>query len=134
MKKLLTTIVLAISATLAFAGPDIELGPNKGRVIALSADKSARGEITLKDGTFHVSLLDKDKKVIPSGEATLAVSGGTREKSAKLEVTKTETGFSFPAVKSGEWLIFQFAPKEGAEAFTSRVVYNGAHFFSAHHH
>lgn len=126
--------MLSLSATLAFAGPAIELGPNKGRVIDLSADKSARGEITLKDGKFHLSLLDKDKKVIPAGDSTLAVSGGTREKSEKLEVTKTETGFSFPVVKSGEWLIIQFTAKEGEKAFTSRVVYDAHHFFSDHHH
>ena len=134
MKKLLTTLVMALSATFAFAGPAVELGPNKGRVIHFSADKSAHGEITLKDGVFHVSLLDKDKKVIPAGDATLAVSGGTREKSSKLEVTKTEKGFSFPVVKSGEWLIFQFAPKEGEKAFTARVVYDAHHFFSDHSH
>lgn len=81
-----------------------------------------------------MSLLDKDKKVIPAGDATLAVSGGTREKSSKLEVTKTEKGFSFPVVKSGEWLIFQFAPKEGEKAFTARVVYDAHHFFSDHSH
>ena len=134
MKKLLTTLVLALSAAFAFAGPAVELGPNKGRVIDFSADKSVRAEITLKDGKFHVSMLDKDKKVVPAGDATLMVSGGTREKAAKLEVTKTEKGFSFPAVKSGEWLIFQFAPKEGEKAFTARVVYDAHHFFSDHAH
>lgn len=65
---------------------------------------------------------------------TITTTAVTRAKSAKLEETKTEKGFNFLVVKSGEWLIFQFAAKEGKKPLTSRVVYDAGHFFSARSH
>jgi len=133
MKKLIALAAFILTSTFALAGPDVEFGPNKGRIVELSADKSVRGEVTLKEGKLHVTLLDKDKKPVEIGKKELIVSTGTREKVAKLEVTKTEKAFSFPEATKGQMLVIQLKADAEAKPFTARVVYD-AHFFEAHSH
>lgn len=133
MKKILAFIAFALGSSLASAAPDVELGPNKGRIVELSSDKSLRAEVTLKEGKLHVGLLDKDKKPVELGDKVLTVSAGTREKADKVEVTKAEKTFSFPEVEKGKWLIIQIKENADAKPFTARVQYND-HFFEAHAH
>jgi len=42
----------------------------------------------------------------------------------KLEVTKSEGGFTITAPKSGEWLIVQYKDSESAKPITARVLYD----------
>ncbi len=127
MKTNLITLLatLALSLT-AFAHNDIEIGPNGGRVLEFSKDESMHGEVTLKDGKFHIALLDKDMKPVALAEQTLTVNGGPTGKAEKLTVEKAGNQFVVPAVKPGEWLIVQFKEKAGAKAVTARIQYDTA--------
>jgi hypothetical protein len=133
MKRIIAFIAFALTSTLAIAGPDIEFGPNKGRIVELSADKSVRGEVTLKEGKLHVALLDKASKPVEIADRVMEVSAGTRQKIEKVKVTKTGKGFSFPEVTKGQTLVIQLKDNAEAKPFTARVVYDG-HFFQPHSH
>ena len=61
LASLLTTFALAASA---LAHGDVELGPNGGRLLEFSKNESMHGEVTLKDGKFHIAILDKDQKPV----------------------------------------------------------------------
>jgi hypothetical protein len=124
MKMKLAALLLAISTALAFGHGGVELGPNGGRILELSKNETMHGEVTVKDGKFHVSILDKDLKPVKVEAQTLTASGGTREKPEKLAVTKDETGFTFPVIKDGQWLIVQFKESAKAKAITARMEYN----------
>ena len=129
MKKKLATILLALTTALAFGHGGVELGPNKGRLLEFSKNESMRGEVTVKDGKFHIALLDKDLKPVKVAAQTLTATGapkGTGGKSTKLEVTKAETGFTVPAVNAGEWLIVQYKETAKSKAVTARLHYNTA--------
>jgi hypothetical protein len=63
-------------------------------------------------------------KPVTVTEQTLTAITGDRESPQKLQVTKTEKGFTLPAVKAGEWLILQFKPNAKAKAITARMEYN----------
>jgi hypothetical protein len=133
MKKSIIYIAFALITTLAIAGPDFELGPNNGRIIELSPDKSIRGEVTLKEGNFHVTLLDKANKPVEISDKVMEVSAGTRQNVEKVEVIKTGSGFSFREVPKGQTLGIQIKDNAEAKPFTARVVYDG-HFFERHSH
>jgi hypothetical protein len=124
MKKTLTTLFLALSAAFAFGHGDIELGPNKGRILEFSANETMHGEVTLKDGKLHIAVLDKDMKPVKVDAQSLAVTGGTREKPVKVEITKVADGFTLPVPADGEWLIMQFKETGDAKAITARLNYN----------
>ena len=126
MKMKLAALLLAITSVLSFGHGGVELGPNGGRILEFSKNETMHGEVTVKDGKFHVSVLDKDMKPVKVAAQSLTASGGTREKPEKIAVTKDESGFTFPAVKEGQWLIVQFKETEKSKAVTARMEYNTA--------
>ena len=127
MKKQLLTLLSSIALTAAaFAHGEVEVGPNGGRVLEFSKNETMHGEVTVKDGKFHVALLDKDMKPVALGEQTLTASGGPTNKAEKLAVEKAGGKFVVPAVKPGEWLILQYKDSANAKAITARMQYDTA--------
>lgn len=124
MKTKLITTLLAAFAGLMFAHEGVELGPNKGRIVEFSKDESMHGEVTVKEGKFHIALLDKDLKPVAVAAQTLAATTGERDKPEKLKVEKTPAGFVVPLVKEGAWLILQYKNGPDAKAVTARLEYN----------
>jgi hypothetical protein len=124
MKKTLTGLLLAATASFALAHEGIELGPNKGRVLEFSKNETMHGEVTEKDGKLHIVLLDKDMKPVKVDAQSLVATAGSRAKPVKLEVTKTESGFILPLPGAGEWLILQYKDSADAKAITARLHYD----------
>jgi hypothetical protein len=124
MKTKLTTLLLALTAGLAFGHEGIELGPNKGRIVEFSDNETMHGEVTVKDGKLHVALLDKDMKPVKVEVQSLTATAGTREKPAKLEVAKDAAGFTLPTPGEGEWLILQLKVDAEAKPFTARLHFD----------
>ena len=124
MKTKLTALLLALTAGFAFGHGDIELGPNKGRILEFSTNETMHGEVTAKDGKLHIAVLDKDMKPVKVESQSVTATAGTREKPVKLEVTKSESGFTITAPKDGEWLIVQFKESESAKPITARMEYD----------
>ena len=124
MKTKLIALLIALSASLSFGHGGVEIGPNGGRLVELSKDESLHGEVTVKEGKFHIALFDKDLKPVKVADQVLTATGGTREKPAKLETTKTDDAFSVPVVKEGQWLILQFKDKADAKPVTARFKYD----------
>jgi hypothetical protein len=124
MKKTLTGLLLAATASFALAHEGIELGPNKGRVLEFSKNETMHGEVTEKDGKLHIVLLDKDMKPVMVDAQSLVATAGSRAKPVKLEVTKTESGFILPLPGAGEWLILQYKDSADAKAITARLHYD----------
>jgi hypothetical protein len=123
-KLLALASALVLSATMAFGHGGVEIGPNGGRILELSKNASVHAEVTLKDGKFHVALLDKDMKPVAVKDQSLTATGGTRQNPEKLTVEKTDAGFVVPAVQPGQWLILQFKENDKAKAVTARMEYN----------
>ena len=127
MKTRIAALIILAAAFLPLrAHEGVELGPNGGRILEFSKDESLHGEIAVKDGRFHIALLDKDMKPLAVGEQVLTATGGDRSRPVKLEVTKDAAGFSLPVVKEGEWLILQFRAASGSKPVTARVHYDTA--------
>lgn len=124
MKTKIAALLLALSTALSFGHGGVELGPNKGRILEFSKDESMHGEVTVKDGKFHIALLDKDMKPVAVEAQSLTATGGTREKPAKLEVAKDAAGFTVPLIKDGQWLIVQYKETAKAKAVTARLHYD----------
>jgi hypothetical protein len=124
MKTKLTTLLLTLAATFALGHGGVELGPNGGRILEFSKNESMHGEVTVKGDTFHIAVLDKDMKQAAVKEQSLTATTGDRNKPVKLEVTKTDKGFSIPVVKAGEWLILQYKETPKAKAITARLEYD----------
>lgn len=124
MTNKLTTILLSLTATFAFGHGDIELGPNKGRILEFSTNETMHGEVTAKEGKLHIAVLDKDMKPVKPEAQSLTATGGTREKPVKLEVTKGESGFTITAPKNDEWLIVQYKESDSAKPITARMLYD----------
>ena len=124
MKKKLTLMFLALTAGFAFGHGDIELGPNKGRILEFSTNETMHGEVTEKDGKLHIAVLDKDMKPVKVDAQALVATAGTREKPAKLEVAKDAAGFTLPVPGEDEWLILQFKGDATAKSVTARLHYN----------
>lgn len=124
MKNKLTVLILALTAGFAFGHGDIELGPNKGRILEFSTNETMHGEVTEKDGKLHIAVLDKDMKPVKVEAQALTATAGTREKPEKLEVAKDEKGFTVPAPKADEWVIFQYKESADAKPITARLQYN----------
>ncbi|WP_038170446.1 hypothetical protein [Verrucomicrobium sp. BvORR106] len=114
-----------LAANSLFAHGGVELGPNGGRILEFSKDETMHGEVTAKDGKFHIALLDKDMKPVALAEQTLTVTAGDRDKPTKVEVTKADGKFVVPMQK-GEayWVIFQFKASAKAKPVTARLHYN----------
>ena len=124
MKTKLSTLVLALTASLAFGHEGIELGPNQGRILEFSDNETLHGEVTEKDGKLHIAVLDKDMKPVKVEAQGLVVTGGSREKPVKVEITKATDGFSLPVPADSEWLIMQFKETADSKAITARLNYN----------
>jgi hypothetical protein len=124
MKTKLTTIILALTASFAFGHEGIELGPNKGRILEFSTNETMHGEVTEKEGELLIALLDKDMNPVTVEAQSLSAIAGTRQAPIKLEVTKTETGFSIPAPKDGEWIIMQYKDTADSKAITARLQHD----------
>ena len=123
MKAKLITIVLTFAARFALAHGDIEIGPNGGRILEFSKNESMHGEVTVKEGKFHIAVLDKDMKPVKMEKQSLTATGGTREKPEKLAVEKDATGFIVPLVKEKQWLILQYRETSDAKPITARFEY-----------
>jgi hypothetical protein len=126
MKTKLTTLIITLAATLAFGHGGVEIGPNGGRILEFSKDETMHGELILKDSKFHIGVLDKDMKPVAIADQSLTATTGDRSSPQKLEVTKTDKGFSVPVVKAGDWLILQFKLDAKAKPITARIEYNTA--------
>lgn len=125
MKTKLITLVTLISS-LAFGHEGVELGPNGGRILEFSKNETMHGEVTVKGGKFHISLLDKDRKPVALDKQSLTATTGDRKSPQKLAVEKDAKGFIVPLVKAGEWLILQYKNAPDARAVTARMEYNTA--------
>ena len=128
MKTKLTSMILAFlsGAAMLSAHEGVERGPNGGRILEFSKDETMHGEVTVKEGKFHIALLDKDMKPVAVAAQTLTASTGDRAKPVKLEVAKAATGFSMPVVNEGAWLILQFRSGPESKPITARMEYNTA--------
>ena len=115
---------LAITTASAFAHGDVELGPNGGRILEFSKNETMHGEVTVRDGKFHIALLDKDMKPVKLGSQVLTANGGPTGKPVKLEVAKEDDHFVVPAVKPGEWLVLQYKEDPKAKPVTARLEYD----------
>lgn len=124
MKKTLTALLLAATASFALAHEGIELGPNKGRILEFSTNETMHGEVTEKDGKLHIALLDKDMKPVKVDAQSLVATAGSRSKPVKLEVIKTDSGFTIALPGVGEWLILQYKDSADAKAITARLHYD----------
>jgi len=135
MKKYLSTLLcgLLLNAA-ALAHGDVELGPNGGRILEFSKNESMHGEGVVKDGNFHIALLDKGLLPVVLGEQELTATSGDRAKPEKLVVEKkagefvvpvVKAGeFVVPVVKAGEWVVFQFRESAKAKPITARMQYD----------
>lgn len=125
MKKHILALLSSITITAAaLAHGGVEIGPNGGRILEFSKNETMHGEVTVKDGKFHIAVLDKAMKPVKLEAQTLTASGGPSGKAAKMEVTKDGDQFVIPTVKAGEWLIVQFKPDAKAKAVTARLQYD----------
>ena len=125
MKKYVFTLLCSLVInTFASAHGDVELGPHGGRILEFSKNESMHGEVVFKDNHFQIALLDKDMKPVPIAEQELTATSGDRAKPEKLTVEKKDGAFVVPAVKSGEWVIFQFRENAKAKPITARLQYD----------
>jgi hypothetical protein len=122
---LLTTTLLLGLRLLAHS--DAEIGPNGGRIVEFSQNESLHGEVTLKDGFFHVALLDHQMKPVAIGTQVLNVAGGDRKAPQKPTVTVKDGHFVFPVLKGDEYpLVLQLRPTANAKPITARFTYDSA--------
>ena len=129
MKKSLLTLaaVLLLGVSNALAHGGVELGPNGGRIVEFSTNKTLYGEVTLKAGKFHVAVLDKEMKPVALKDQVLVVTGGDRDNPAKPKVEKAGDHFVFPALKGDSYLlVLQFKEMPLTKAVTARFEYDAA--------
>lgn len=130
MKTKLLTLVAALLLGLtssAFAHGGAELGPNGGRIVEFSTNETLHGEVTLKEGKFHIAVLDKDMKPVELKDQTLAVTGGDRSNPQKPAVEKKDGRFVFPALNGDHYLlVLQFKDSPSAKAITARFEYDAS--------
>lgn len=119
----LTSLFLVATTSLLLAHGGVELGPNKGRILEFSKNETMHGEVTVKDGKFHIAVLDKDMKPVTVDKQSLVALTGDRDKPTKLEVAKDAQGFTVPLVKEGQWLIVQYKETADSKAITARMHY-----------
>ncbi|SKA86308.1 hypothetical protein SAMN02745166_01279 [Prosthecobacter debontii] len=121
--KLITSLFLIATTSLLLAHGGVELGPNKGRILEFSKNETMHGEVTVKDGKFHIALLDKDMKPVAVDKQSLVALTGDRDKPTKLEVSKDAQGFTVPLVAEGQWLIVQYKDTADSKSITARMHY-----------
>ncbi len=124
--KVLRLIPLLLAATtgLLLAHSGVELGPNGGRILEFSTNETMHGEVTIKDGQFHIAVLDKAMKPVAINQQSLTATTGDRAQPRKLEVTRDAKGFHVPLVKAGEWLILRYKENDSTKAITARFEYD----------
>ena len=123
-KQILTLLSSLILSITAMAHGEVEIGPNGGRILEFSKNESMHGEVLFKENQFHIALLDKDMKPVAIADQELTATSGDRAKPEKLVVEKKGGEFLVPAVKSGDWLIFQFRENAKAKPVTARLQYD----------
>ncbi len=122
---LAAALLLGVSNALAHSG--VELGPNGGRILEFSTNETLHGEVTLKEGKFHVALLDKAMKPVALKDQVLIVTGGDRANPEKPTVEKAGDHFVFPALKGESYLlVVQFKEKPSTKFITARFEYDAA--------
>src|SRR5687768_13788147 len=129
MKKLTVTMATLILFTLSqvFAHSDAELGPSGGRIVEFSTNQTLHGEVTLTNGQFRVSILDKNMKPVTLTEQTLSVIGGDRKSPEKPKVEKQGNQFVFPALKGNSYLVvLQFKESPSAKQINARFEYDSS--------
>lgn len=119
----LASLFLAASTSFLSAHGGVELGPNKGRILEFSKNETMHGEVTVKDGQFHIAVLDKDMKPVAVDRQSLVALTGDRDKPTRLEVGKAAGGFTVPLVKEGAWLIVQYKETPDSKSITARMQY-----------
>lgn len=121
---IITALTFLLSLQNSPAHEGVELGPNGGRILELSDNETLHGEVTAKDGTFHISLLDKDMKAIPVASQILTATSGDRSNPEKLTVTTNANQFLVPMLKGDDfWVIFQFRENDASKKITARLHY-----------
>ena len=126
MKQFLTALCLLATATLS-AHQGVELGPSGGRILEFSKNETLHGEVTAKDGSFHVALLDKDMKPMTITDQSLTATKGDRKNPEKLAVEVKDNHFVLPMPKGEDYfVIFQFRPSAKGRAITARLHYDAA--------
>lgn len=125
-KNLTATLLLAFAFTgITQAHEGVELGPNGGRILEFSDNETMHGEVTAKDGQFHIAVLDKDLKPVAIKAQHLTATSGDRANPAKLDVTVKDDAFVVPMMKGEDfWVIFQFQENDSADKVTARLHYN----------
>jgi hypothetical protein len=63
-------------------------------------------------------------KPVKADSQSITATAGTRAKPVKLEVTKSESGFTLPFPGEGEWLILQYKDTADAKTITARLHYD----------
>ncbi len=122
---LAAALLLGITRALAHGG--VELGPHGGRILEFSKNETMHGEVTAKDGFFHIALLDKDMKPVELRDQTLTAITGNRQKPEKLTVEKRDGKFVVPMQSGDSFLtVFQFREAPGAKPITARLEYDAA--------
>jgi hypothetical protein len=118
-------LLLGITRTLGHGG--VELGPNGGRIVEFSKNETLHGEVTLTNGQFHVSILDKEMKPVAVTEQSLVVTGGDRAKPEKPKVEVQGGRFVFSALKGDDYLlVLQFRENPASKAITARIEFDAA--------
>ena len=102
----------------------MDLGPNDCKIVDISKDEPLHSEVNIKDGHFHIALLDKDLKPMAVAGHSLTATAGTVVIPQKLEVKTEAKGFFVPLVKSGDWVILRFKATPEAKAITARLHYD----------
>lgn len=124
-RRTLLVLIACLSTQLARAHGAVELGPNKGRLLAFSRDKSLSGELVLKEGTFHVGLFDKENKPVAIAAQSLAVITGDRDNPATLKVEVKDNQFVFPRhQETKHHLILRYRATAESLPVTVRVPYD----------
>jgi hypothetical protein len=127
MKTSLLTLaaVLLLGLTRALAHGGVELGPNGGRILEFSKNDTMHGEVTAKDGYFHIALLDRDMKPVELKDQTLTATTGDRKNPEKLAVEKKDGKFVVPMQKGEDFLtVFQFRETANAKPVVARLQYD----------
>jgi hypothetical protein len=125
MKKQLLTLLSSLALTAAaFAHGEVEIGPNGGRILEFSKNETMHGEVVFKDGKFQIALLDKEMKPVALEAQELTATTADKAKPEKLTVEKVDGKFVVPAVKEGEWIVFQFRDTAKAKPITARLQYD----------
>ncbi len=117
-------LLITLITSIAFGHEGVELGPNGGRILEFSKNETLHGEVLVKNGKFHIALLDKDMKPVALDQQTLTATTGKRSALVKLEVTRDVKGFIVPVIKDGDWLILQYKDTPKAKTITARLHYN----------